>query len=1021
MKVNQKPIFSFFILFVLIFSQFALPQPAYAATVVYYAVPGGSTSANCTSWATACELQRAIDQAKIYADSNSADTVQVWVQQGTYVPVSPVTADSREVTFTLKDKVSVYGGFLFNETIFNNRNSNPALTVLSGEIGVAGNSDNAYHVVTAIGLSNSTVLEGFTISNGNADGTTSFGGGILISGGASQFKNLVITNNRAISTGGGVYVNSFVPSGPESDYSRPVFTNVTISNNIAVAEGGGIFAYNSSLIMNNVNILGNTAQNSAGGGANFATLNATDEPSIPILTNVTFHGNTGKGGGGLFTHNSDARLTNVTFSSNTATRRGGGMFNEDSFPHLTNVTFYQNISQDGFADPRGGGGMMNLNSDPLLNNVTFSGNNSLVVGGDAIRNSTGSNPEITNSIFWGNVNDEITNDGTSNVTINDSLLKGGCPATTDFICTNIVNSDPLFLALDYYGGFTKSLALNSGSPAIDAGNAATPGSGNGACAATDQRGIPRPQPLGGVCDMGAYEYDAVPTITDRSPAPGSTGVAVNTNVTVTFSEPMNAATITGTTFTLRASGAGSDVPATVSYLNKVATLDPTSDLAPGTLYNVTVAGTVADLTGNTLGSNATWSFTTLSAGGSYTDTTSANFNAGTVGTCIVDGTGGGAVKLNIPTSTSCVFTSRIFDAGNLVDWVSISSTQTTPAGTSIVLEVNVGNADGSWTGWRSNQVPLNNFGGQYAQYRATLTTTDSAQTPVLEDVTLNYVNKAYAVLQSPIGAQTDWDHVFRWTGRASATNYLLEVYKPDNSFALWKWYTAAQAGCAGGTDCSITPTATLNLANGEYKWRVADYDTTDGYGIITNLSTFTLSGACYKLTTIASPGIGGNVTAGATNCDTGSGGGYTTGSTVQVTVAPNPGYVFTGWSGGGTSGTSLTTTVTMDADKSVTANLRGNTLISPSGTLTTWNNTFSWTGHAAATYYLLEVRKPDNTIVLYRWYTAAQAGCAGGTACSLSPTQLAGLANGDYKWYVRDYGAYGYGAYTPAMTFTLNQ
>ena len=66
-------------------------------------------------------------------------------------------------------------------------------------------------------------------------------------------------------------------------------------------------------------------------------------------------------------------------------------------------------------------------------------------------------------------------------------------------------------------------------------------------------------------------------------------------------------------------------------------------------------------------------------------------------------------------------------------------------------------------------------------------------------------------------------------------------------------------------------------------------------------------------------------------------------------------------------------------------------------------------------------RLSDNALMLQKWYTAAQAGCAGGTACSLSPTQLASLANGAYKWYIRDYGAYGYGAYTPAMNFTLNQ
>jgi hypothetical protein len=46
-------------------------------------------------------------------------------------------------------------------------------------------------------------------------------------------------------------------------------------------------------------------------------------------------------------------------------------------------------------------------------------------------------------------------------------------------------------------------ALEPGSPAINAGDPAVPGSGGSACEANDQRGIARPQ--NGRCDIGAYE------------------------------------------------------------------------------------------------------------------------------------------------------------------------------------------------------------------------------------------------------------------------------------------------------------------------------------------------------------------------------------------------------------------------------------------------------------------------------------------------------------------------------------
>ena len=124
--------------------------------------------------------------------------------------------------------------------------------------------------------------------------------------------------------------------------------------------------------------------------------------------------------------------------------------------------------------------------------------------------------------------------------------------------------------------------------------------------------------------------DVRPTITGRSPAPGATYVALNTNIDITFSEAMNPGTIDGTTIRLRRSGATEDVPAVVSYAGLTATLNPTASLTPGVQYQVTVAGSVADLTGNTLGSDVSWTFTTVYSG-SFTDNTSADFSAGTPG------------------------------------------------------------------------------------------------------------------------------------------------------------------------------------------------------------------------------------------------------------------------------------------------------------------------------------------------------------------------------------------------------
>ncbi len=108
-----------------------------------------------------------------------------------------------------------------------------------------------------------------------------------------------------------------------------------------------------------------------------------------------------------------------------------------------------------------------------------------------------------------------------------------------------------------------------------------------------------------------------PTITARAPAAGATSVAVGTAVTVTFSEAINAATVSGSTFELRDS-LSVVVPASVSYngTTQVATLTPSAALSPATSYTARVRGGVADprvkdLAGNALAADSSWTFTTL--------------------------------------------------------------------------------------------------------------------------------------------------------------------------------------------------------------------------------------------------------------------------------------------------------------------------------------------------------------------------------------------------------------------------
>ena len=103
-----------------------------------------------------------------------------------------------------------------------------------------------------------------------------------------------------------------------------------------------------------------------------------------------------------------------------------------------------------------------------------------------------------------------------------------------------------------------------------------------------------------------------PTVVSVSPGNLAAGVAANTTIQVTFSEPMAPATITTANIFLKNTATSVVVPATVSYngATKVATLTPTAPLSGGTNYTLTVTTGVKDEAGNSLASAFTSVFTT---------------------------------------------------------------------------------------------------------------------------------------------------------------------------------------------------------------------------------------------------------------------------------------------------------------------------------------------------------------------------------------------------------------------------
>ena len=100
-----------------------------------------------------------------------------------------------------------------------------------------------------------------------------------------------------------------------------------------------------------------------------------------------------------------------------------------------------------------------------------------------------------------------------------------------------------------------------------------------------------------------------PTVQSTSPGPNATGAPIDTVVTATFTEAMDASTITTATFAVYDAATGM-VDATVEYEGVTATLRPVEPLEPAVVHALVISGDVADLAGNKMGESYISSFAT---------------------------------------------------------------------------------------------------------------------------------------------------------------------------------------------------------------------------------------------------------------------------------------------------------------------------------------------------------------------------------------------------------------------------
>ncbi len=307
--------------------------------------------------------------------------VEIWVAEGIYKPTfcSNCGEPQRNTAFIVKDGVKLLGGFKGTETQSDQRVATQNLTILSGDIDNDNTlANNSYTILLTEGVSNQTLIDGFTIQDGNAD-----------------FDNAALGDRH--NSGGGFYNNGQL----QGFISHPVIRNCIFTNNYAFGYGGavysdGSFKGNASPLFENVKFINNTAKNSGGGFYANAVFEGLCDP---VFKSCEFKGNKAldEHGGAMVNSGGTSGISNpliedCRFESNNAHLNGGAVFNfgnnGHSNPIFKKTVFIRNEADEGgavYSD-----GSFSGETSPKFFDCDFFENHSLKDGG-AIYNLGSSN------------------------------------------------------------------------------------------------------------------------------------------------------------------------------------------------------------------------------------------------------------------------------------------------------------------------------------------------------------------------------------------------------------------------------------------------------------------------------------------------------------------------------------------------------------------------------------------------------------------------------------------------------
>ena len=248
---------------------------------------------------------------------------EIRVAAGVYVPGAP---GGRSSTFVLKAGVSLYGGFAGDNDAPESRDPATYPTVLSGdragddEPAWVNRADNCYRVLTATdpAIGPATVLDGFVVTGGNADGAIADGAGLYIAECEPTVRSCTFIENAAASPtqdgrGGGVAIACVSARSPRFESCRFEYNQGTFGAGVHAAGAGTDAVFRECRFLNNIA--------GAGGGLYLEGAGAR-VVNCRLLSNGAVAGD----GGAACRSGGSLRLVNTEMAWNTAARHGGAVF-----------------------------------------------------------------------------------------------------------------------------------------------------------------------------------------------------------------------------------------------------------------------------------------------------------------------------------------------------------------------------------------------------------------------------------------------------------------------------------------------------------------------------------------------------------------------------------------------------------------------------------------------------------------------------------------------------------------------